>query len=135
MSTFSVSFARVRRADCRARTAKCQRRQRHQVVVVAQLAFHLLDLLAPDGQLLLGGEQIFDLPLAVLDDVEQPILHRAGGAQLARGVGVLLGDILRREILALEVAERAEFHHQRVEMIRRNAHDDHALHFSVRQLL
>ena len=91
----------IRLANVSLKQRDVQRRKRDQVVVIAKLAFRLLDLLSPDGQLLLRGQQILNLALRVLDDVEQPLLHRLCGAKLGRGVGVLLGHILRGQVLAL----------------------------------
>ena len=56
------------------------RRQAHQIVVIADFAFQLLDLHAVLAELLFGGDEVLDLALAVLDQVQHACFH---GAQAA----------------------------------------------------
>src|SRR5262249_51448620 len=126
-------------ADLLLRQDDRQRAQGDEVGVVAQLALGLLDPRPPDAQLLFRLNQVLDLPFTVADDLQQPLLHRPGGAQAALQVGVLLGDVLAADALALQLAGLAEFpaqaEHQAVELVGRHADDDGAADLAVGQFL
>ena len=113
--------------------------QGDEVLVVAKLPLELLDAGAPDAQLFFGGEQVLDLALARLDDLQEPLLHGAGGAEPALQVGVLLGDVLAADPQALELALLAELlaeiEHKGIEMLGRHADGDRAADLAIGQLL
>ena len=113
--------------------------QGNLVAKIADFAFHLLDLGAPDPQLALGEDEVLDFAFAGLDDVEQAFFHGAGGAESAFEIGILLGDIEAAEPLVLHLAAFFEFAAQiaqeLVEKLRRHAHDDGAAHLAVGQLI
>ena len=112
-----------------------QRREGNQVVEIALLPFDLLRFLTPDAQLLLGFQQILDLPFAGFDDLQQPILHRFRRPQAALQIGVMPRDIFRADLLALQIADAAQLEHERFQMLRRNPQRDRPAHLAVRQLV
>src|SRR5262249_26987556 len=93
------------------------------------------DLGAPLTEFLLRGEEVFDLALALGDNLEQPRFHGAGRLEPALEVVVLLADVLAADVLALELAQAAQLEEERVEPPGRAAEDAGAAVFAVGQLV
>src|SRR5262249_3397404 len=76
---------------------------------------------------------------AVLDDLQQPLLHRAGRLQAAFQVEILLRNVLTADLLALQLSALAEFfaevEDEPVERFGRNPNHDRAFHLAVGEFL
>jgi hypothetical protein len=112
-----------------------QCREQDAVVVILELLLHLLDARADGAEFLLGLEQVLHPAVGSLAQLDQPLLHRLGRAELALRGQVLLGHLLGCDALALQVAEAAQLEHEAIQVLRRQARGDAAAHLAVCQLL
>ena len=107
-----------RRADVTLGQRDRQRRQGNLVAQVTKSSFQLLDPLAHHAKLFLGFQQVLHGPFAVLDDVQQPLLHHLGCSEDTVQIRVFLGDILGGDLLAAcQVADSPQLEHQRIQML------------------